>query len=120
MTLEELKDLIQEVSGKEVSSLVESQIERLSQEGFTYKEIGRCVWYFFKILGNDTEKIDRYGIGIVNRFRGAANSYYDKLKERQEKQIIAAERFKELQLKEVEIKPYRRIFQKKGVDINEL
>lgn len=120
MTLEELKNLIRDVTGKEVSSLVEQQIIKLCQDGYTYKEIGRCVWYFFKILNNDISKIDQYGIGIVRNIRNSANKYYEDLKIKQEKQKAAAERVKDQQIKSVEIKPYRRTFNKKEVNIDGL
>ena len=120
MTLEELKDLIKEVSGQEVSSLVESQIEKYYQAGYSYKEIGRCIWYFYVIKNNDPRNIEKYGIAIVPYVRGNANTYYDNLKNKQEIQKNAAERVKEQQLTEVEIKPYRRVFKKKEVDIDGL
>ena len=120
MTLEELYELIEEISGNKVSSLVSNQITRFFQEGYTYKEIARCVNYYYVILGNDISKIEQYGICIIPYFRKSANAYYNKLKEQQEKQISAAEQIKEQKMTEIEVKPFRRTFNKKKVDIDGL
>ncbi len=118
MTLRELEELIIEVSGKPLSSMIQNQISKYYQEGYTYKEIGRCIWYFYRINNNDIRKIDQYGIGIVPCVREQANAYYDNLKSKQEQQRIAAERVKEQSIKEIEIKATRRNFNKKEVDIS--
>ena len=115
MTLEELYELIEEISGNKVSSLVSNQITKFFQEGYTYKEIARCVNYYY-----DISKIEQYGIGIIPYFRKSANAYYNKLKEQQEKQISAAEQIKEQTMTEIEVKPFRRTFNKKKVDIDGL
>ena len=118
MTLEELRDLIEGISGHKISSLIENQIFKLFQEGFTYKEIGRCVYYFYVIKQNDISKLDQYGIAIVHNVRNAANQYYDNLKNKQEQQKIAAERIKSKSIKEIEIDADRRSFNRREFQID--
>lgn len=120
MTLEELKALIMEVSGIPISSMVEAQIKKLTLEGYTYKEIGRCVYYFFIIRHNDVSNIGKYGIGIVKNIRTEANQYYDAIAQQQEKQRNAAKQVVNHNVEVQIVTPTRRIFKKKGVDINGL
>lgn len=120
MTIEELRLSIRQLTGKEVSSLIEYQITKLVQEGYNLEEIWNCVEYFYVVQHNDIKKIDQYGIGIVRNIRNNAKAYYNNLKLKQQKQQNAAEQFNKTEIKTVEIKPYRRVFHKKRIDIDEL
>lgn len=119
MTLTELYELIKEVYG-EVPNIVARQISKFNEEGYTYKEIGRCFYYFYVVKGNSLENLEKYGIGIVPHIRIEANQYYDNLKQKNDLQSKAAKQILTKEIKEVNIKPVRRSFCKKGVDISEL
>lgn len=120
MTLEELYDIFKDATGCELTSMVKTQIKKLKSEGYTYKEIGRCIYYFYVIKQNDVSKIEQYGIGIVRNIRQEANSYYDNIAQRQKKQRDAAMQVKNSEIQEIVIQPVRRSFHRKRVDISGL
>ena len=101
MTLEELESLIIEITKRPISSMVKRQIEKMSEEGISYKEIGRAIYYFYEIKNGDISSIDRYGIGIVKNILCDANSYFDNIKNKQEIQKQAAERVKSTSLQRI-------------------
>lgn len=120
MTLEELESLIKDLTKRPISLMVERQIEKMSNDGISYKEIGRAIYYFYEVKHGDTSSIDRYGIGIVRNILNEANSYFDNIRNKQEIQRQAAERVKNTSLQEVVVRPYRRSFSKEEVDIDGL
>lgn len=120
MTLEELRKLIISIINKPISSMVETQIQKFYNQGISYKEIGRSVYYFYVVHDNDIHNIDKYGIGIVPKVLNEANRYYNSLAQKQEEQRNAAKRLQEKEIKEVTFKPNRRNFHRREIDISEL
>ena len=80
MTKAELIEIIEQLTGKKISSLINSQIDNFIKSGMTYKEIARSVVYFYEVKKQDVSKIDIYGIGIVKNIKDEANKYYDNIK----------------------------------------
>lgn len=120
MNREELYEIIESVSGAKVNAMIEKQIDNFVQSGITYKEIARAVVYFYDVRKNDKNRISIYGIGIVKNIRNEANTYYDNLKLKTLQIENAAKRARLTEIETVNVKPQRRVFSKKGYDINEL
>ena len=95
-TQRQLNDIIKECMGlKEedsVPALVTKQIARFAlQDEMSYKEIGRCVWYYVNIKKKKIEPL--YGIGFVSALRNESDTYWSNRERRenerkQEAQII--------------------------------
>lgn len=80
MTKEELYDLICELLQiTEVNTMIESQISKYQkQHGYTFKEIGRALYYYIEVLGRKPKK--EMGIGIIPFVMKEAQIYFVNLK----------------------------------------
>lgn len=65
------------------SPMIISQVDKfVKQHGYSYKEIGRAVFYYFLILNRPFVKT--YGIGIVPSVMQDANDYFEAKKREEE------------------------------------
>lgn len=94
-TQRQLNDIIKECMGlteeEPIPAIVSKQIARFTlSENMTYKEIGRCVWYYVNIR---KKKIDSlYGIGFVpNIKKESADYWYNREIHEKERQKAAQE-----------------------------
>ena len=66
------------------SPMILAQVDKyVKQHGYSYKEIGRAVFYYFIILNRPFVKT--YGIGIVPGVMQEANEYFENKKKEQER-----------------------------------
>lgn len=85
MNKKELEEVICEIMDlPKINQMIETQISKfIKQHGYTYKEIGRAVYFYFEVLGNPVKK--EMGIGIVPFVMDQAKAYFYK-KEQEEKE----------------------------------
>lgn len=77
---------------KTPSPLVNSQINKLLQQGYTYLDISNAIWYTFLKLQIPND-LDTYGIHYVTRYIEESVLYFNSLKEKaRQVQKIAANR----------------------------
>lgn len=118
MTRVELEERICEwLKIESTTSMIRSQITRLTSSGFTHKEIARAMYYFVEVLGNTPDP--KYGIGIVPVISIDAEKYFYNLEKelnRLDEQAKIAEQVKSIQTREVKPQPHR----KKGVKLIDL
>lgn len=87
MNKKELDNLICDILDiPKTNQMIESQISKfITQHGYTYKEIGRAVYFYVEVLGNKPKK--EMGIGIVPYVMDQAKAFfYRKEQEEKEKQ----------------------------------
>lgn len=71
---------------------ISKQITRyVLNEGFTYKEIGRAVYYYIEVKKGQYNDI--YGIWFVSKFRDQARLYWEKVEQEQQKKRETAKKF---------------------------
>ena len=119
MELQELEQLLKDIFKNEIPVMVKKQIDKLSIQ-YSYKDIGRCVYYFFVIKKNSVDSYHKYGIGIVPHVYEEATRYFERLKEQKEIQRNAAMQILKGDKKPIKITPNRRSFNKEEVNIDEL
>lgn len=118
MELQELEQLLKDIFKCEIPVMVKKQISKLSTQ-YSYKDIGRCIYYFFVVKKNSVDSYYRYGIGIVPCVYEEATRYFEKIKSQKDTQREAA--IKILKDKQsIKITPNRRSFNKEEVNIDEL
>lgn len=119
MERQELEQLLKDTFNSEIPVMVKKQIDKLSIQ-YSYKDIGRCVYYFFVIKKNSVDSYYKYGIGIVPHIHEEAIRYFERLKEQKEIQRNAAMQVLKGDKKPIKIIPNRRSFNKEEVNIDEL
>lgn len=94
--LPELKALIRDElkipADEPFPQIIDRQIAKyILNEGFTYKEIGRGIYYYIKVKHGTYN--DLYGIWFVGKFRDQAARYWAELERRQEERRHDAKKF---------------------------
>jgi hypothetical protein len=94
-TRKELEDKIKEIFGIEtISLLISKQITTyVTEHKYTYLEIGRALFYFYEIQGNDTGKSK--GIGIVPYVMEESRKYFRELERQAVLKAQEAQKLKE-------------------------
>ena len=78
MTRTQLVDFLKEfLELPQLNRMIESQITRFMQSGYTAKNIARSVFYYVDIRNNKFDS--QYGIGIVPHIHDEAVKYYNML-----------------------------------------
>lgn len=73
-------------------TIVERQIAKyVLNKGFSYKEIGRCVYYYIEVKKGSYN--DLYGIWFVDKFRDQAARYWTEVERQQEERRQDAKKF---------------------------
>ena len=110
MTRKELSELIADLYGiPEINTMIDSQISKfIKQHGYTYKEIGRAVYFYVEVQGQTPKK--EMGIGIVPHVMEEARKYFIQLEIEQNRleeqgKIIA----QETEQKVIKVKPVRKV-----------
>lgn len=115
MNREELEKILCDVLEiPRTNKMIDSQISKFKkQHGYSYKEIGRAVYYYVKVLGKDFE-IRKYGIGLVPNIMDDANAYFvlEKVKLNKIEKAVKA-LLEEKDFKTIKVTPKRK---KRGVN----
>ena len=94
--LPELKAFIREElkinSDDPFPTTVDRQIAKyVLNENFTYKEIGRCIYYYIEVKKGTYN--DLYGIWFVGKYRNESARYWAEMERRQEEKRRDAKKF---------------------------
>lgn len=119
MTKSELIELLEELLGKPLPTMVLRQITKFANQGLTYKEIARATYYLFDVKKKDTDSIHTYGIGLVPYVKDEANKHYDHIKHQQERRQRQFLEQEEIEIRGVQ--PQKQIkVRKEEIDIDKL
>jgi hypothetical protein len=88
--------------------MIDGQISKfIKQHGYSYKEIGRAVYFYIEVLGNTPRK--EMGIGIVPHVMDEAKRHFYKLEIEQKKRTEQGNILKEeKEVKEIFVDPKRK------------
>lgn len=93
-----------------LNSMIENQISKfIKQYGYSYKDIGRAVYFYIEVLGNKPKK--EMGIGIVPFVMDDTKKYFYKLEIEEKNRKKQAEILKnslEKEKKIITVKPKRK------------
>lgn len=123
MTKQELFEVIKETLGiKEINTMIKNQITRfVTKHGYTYKDIGRAI-YFFVVVEENEPEIDK-GIGIVPFVKDRSEKYFEDLKRKKYMQEKQAKEIVEEQVKNKKVfyaKPRERNIKNKYINMEDL
>lgn len=83
MTKQELIEFLKDLLGiDEINRMIDSQITRFMQSGYTAKNIARSVFYYVEVKKQTYDS--QYGIGIVPHIHDEAVRYFVALKKKEE------------------------------------
>jgi hypothetical protein len=109
MNKKELESLICELFEiPNTNQMIDSQISKFMKErGYSYKEIGRALYFYVEVLGNTPKK--EMGIGIVPHVMEEAKKHFYKLEIEQKKRKEQGNILKEdREVKEILVRPERK------------
>ncbi len=95
-TRDDLSKLIKEVMGiTTITPMINKQIGRFSMQGWSYKDIARCIVWYTEVAGQ--KLIPMYGLGILPNIKEQADEYFKKLELDQQRQKAEAQKVIEYQ-----------------------
>lgn len=87
-----IRDELKIPADEQIPQLISRQISKyVLNEGFTYKEIGRGIYYYIEIKKGNYN--DLYGIWFVGKFRNQAARYWADIERQQEERRRDAKKF---------------------------
>ena len=87
-----IRDELKIGADEPIPSIVAQQISRyVLNDGFSYKEIGRCIYYYIEVRKGTYNDI--YGIWFVGKFRDQAARYWIEVERQQEERRQDAKKF---------------------------
>jgi len=122
MTKAELEKLICELLGiDEVNRMIKTQITRFTtKDGYSYKDIGRSLFYFVKVK-KQVPDVTR-GIGIVPFVKDDAHKYFEALKYKENQQDKEANKIRnnDIDIPTYLVKPTRKDKGRRIINMEEL
>lgn len=109
-----------ETLGIEASSMVRSQVRNLKKV-YTYQEIFNAIWYFYIHKGVGTDKIDKYGIGLIRDARNMeeARKYFTSLSIKRQRAKSSAIESKKVKVNTIKTKRQKQKVRREEFDWDE-
>lgn len=106
--------------GIDASSMVRSQVRGL-RKNYSFQEIFNAIWYFYIHKGVGTDKIDKYGIGLIRDARNMeeARKYFMSLSIKRERARSSAKESKKVQVNTIKTRRQKQKVRREEFDWDE-